>query len=164
MSLTHERLLEVLTYNKRTGLFRWKERNSNRVEVGDVAGTPHPSGYVRISIDRRFYYAHRLAVFYVTGEWPPVKVDHRDLVRNNNRWRNLRCANNSQNGGNAKLSSANTSGFKGVSWDSRRKVWRAQIRIDWQNRFLGYFSAEADAAKAYKAAAIESFGEFARAA
>lgn len=164
MTLTHERLLEVLTYEPETGLFRWKKRTSNRIVVGAVAGTPHPQGYVRICIDGQLFFAQRLAVFYMTGTWPTEVSDHRNLDRADNSWDNLRDASNSQNGANAKLSAANKSGFKGVSWESRRQVWQAFIKVDGKSKFLGYFKMIEDAAEAYRVAAIEHFGEFARAA
>ena len=163
MTLTHERLLEVLEYDPVTGLFRWKVRTSNRIKVGDVAGALYEN-YTRINIDGHRYLAHRLAVFYVTGHWPSEYVDHKRGDKANNRWDNLREATNSQNQANSKLASNNTSGFKGVSWEAKRKVWQAHIKIDRRTKFLGYFKTAEEASAAYEAAAIANFGEFARAA
>lgn len=53
-----------------------------------------------------------------------------------------------------------TSRFKGVSWDSRRCKWVAQIKRP-GSHFLGRFVSEEDAARAYDEAAREAFGEFA---
>lgn len=55
-----------------------------------------------------------------------------------------------------------TSRFKGVSWNIGVEKWRAGIRINGKGKHLGYFDDEIEAAYVYDAAAIESFGEFAR--
>lgn len=47
--------------------------------------------------------------------------------------------------------------YLGVSWNGRNRKWIAQIA----GRYLGSFVDEADAARAYDAAARELFGEFA---
>lgn len=165
-ALKLERLKELLSYERATGLFRWKARTSasSRVVIGDVAGGPDRDGYIVIRVDGRLYLAHRLAVFYVTGEWPRDDVDHRDLNRSNNEWRNLRCATESQNLANQKLMCTNTSGFKGVSWDKTAKRWTAQIEVRGRKLRLGRFDTPEDAHSAYMAAAQKHFGEFARAA
>lgn len=45
--------------------------------------------------------------------------------------------------------------YKGVSYDKKRKRWKARIR----QRHLGWFEKEEDAALAYNAAAVEEYGE-----
>jgi hypothetical protein len=52
-----------------------------------------------------------------------------------------------------------TSRFKGVDFESRAKKWRAQIRADYQVIFLGYFSTEIEAARAYDAASRHYHGD-----
>ena len=100
--LTHERLLQLLTYDPVTGVFRW--RYSRRgCSAGAVAGRVKPDGYRQIMLDSRAYYAQRLALFYVTGEWPEREVDHKDGCRDNNAWSNLRDATRRQNMWNTKL-------------------------------------------------------------
>lgn len=101
-NLTPARLREVLRYNKRTGLFHWKARdnrhpyNSNPIP-GTLAGSIGTYGYVRICIDGRLYEAHRLAYLWVYGEWPPHQIDHKNEVKADNRWCNLRPATPLQN-------------------------------------------------------------------
>jgi hypothetical protein len=56
---------------------------------------------------------------------------------------------------------AHSSRFKGVSWNARQHKWHAGIRKDGQDTHLGYFHDEETAARAYDAAAVEYFGEFA---
>ena len=52
-----------------------------------------------------------------------------------------------------------SSRFKGVSWDARRKKWRAEVQAAHRRHFLGLFVAEHDAALAYDAAARRYQGE-----
>jgi hypothetical protein len=157
-------LIEVLTYDATTGVFRWKSCLSRRNHIGDQAGTVADDGYRVIQIDGWSYKASRLAWFYHYGRWPSPRADHRDLDRDNNRIENLREATDSQNAANVGLLSSNTSGFKGVSRASpnRTKPWKAEIRKDQKRKFLGYFGTAEEASAAYIAAAKVVHGEFSR--
>lgn len=162
--LTAERAREVLDYNPKTGEMLWRISRKS-VVAGTKAGSIDPdTGYLRIRIDYKLYYAHRLAILIVTGKWPPVRTDHLDLNRTNNEWENLRPADSTQNQGNRGLDRNNTSGFKGVSWDKSKGRWEAYIGIRGRKKNLGYFKEKEEAAAAYWKAAKEYFGEFARAA
>lgn len=99
-NITYWRLKEVLHYNPETGIFIWLKTLSNRTKVGYNAGTHKNNGYMRIDIDGYFYYAHRLAFLYMTGEWPKNEIDHIDNIRDNNKWENLREVTRSQNNKN----------------------------------------------------------------
>lgn len=59
-----------------------------------------------------------------------------------------------------KLSKRNKSGIKGVSWDSNRNRWVAQIKFQGKNYNLGRFKKKEDAAKVRKIAEEKIFGEF----
>ncbi len=48
--LTAARLRELLHYDPATGVFTRKVRTSNRINIGDVAGTLRPDGYLKISL------------------------------------------------------------------------------------------------------------------
>lgn len=89
------------------------------------------------------------------------KIDHINHNTLDNRRENLRACTNAQNAANQKLSRSNRSGFKGVCWCNRAKKWIAYLSKDKKFINLGLFTDPVLAAKAYDAAAIEKFGEFA---
>lgn len=160
--LTAERLREILLYNPETGEWRWLV-GCKRVKAGDLAGWTD-GGYTRIAIDGSTYRSSRLAWLYMTGEWPPVRVDHEDTDRANNRWLNLRLATPKQNAANRRCHSNNALGVKGVNYVARVGKFRAQIYVDKRQVHLGYFATVEAASAAYAKKAQEVFGEFARAA
>lgn len=160
-SVGHDELLKTLKYHPRLGVFTWLV-NRKQKKAGDIAGCVHPQGYIVITLGSRQYQAHRLAWFYMKGWWPDPEVDHRDGVRNNNRWENLREANRSQNTCNTALSSKNKVGLKGV----RKKKWGRYTACIWlkgKSVHLGSFDTPQEAHAAYMAEARKHFGEFARA-
>lgn len=91
-----------------------------------------------------------------------VEVDHASLNKLDNRRQNLRVCTRSQNNWNLPVASHNTSGYKGVSWYSRRGVWEAYIGTHGRREKLGYFKSKVSAAIAYNIAAVQLHGEFAR--
>lgn len=112
-------------------------------------------------VERYTIGTHRLAWFLAHGNWPN-KVDHINLMRDDNRLENLRIANEFENSYNRpKCSRRCHSQHKGVTWHSRDKVWIARIQVDGKRVHLGEFASEEAAADAYKAAAIRLHGEFA---
>jgi len=160
MKLTHKYLLGALWYNKRTGHFKWK-RNSPRRKRGDVAGSLHTHGYIHIKILNREYKGHRLAWFYVTGIMPEEDVEHKNLIKHDNKWKNLRLADDFLNQANTRLRINNTSGFKGVTRRPNGK-WRVRVGSHNKRFHLGDFDDPIAGYQAYKKRAKELFGEFAR--
>lgn len=102
-------------------------------------------------------YLHRFLIDAPRGR----EVDHINGNKLDNRKSNLRLCSTSQNHGNMRKSIVNTSGYKGVIWRRRERKWLAQITFHKKVVFLGYFDNPIDAARAYNAAAVKYFGEFA---
>jgi hypothetical protein len=145
------RLRSVLNYDPRTGVFRWAERPSPRVRVGDVAGTVNGHGYLNIGFDGRTYKAHRLAWLYVHGEWPVGQIDHRNGDRTDNRLANLRVVTNAENLRSARRArSDSATGLVGVSRAGGR--YRARMMVNGQSRSLGTYDTPEQAHAAYLAA------------
>jgi hypothetical protein len=92
----------------------------------------------------------------MTGMHPVLQVDHRNKVKDDNRWFNLREANQAQQNGNKLRQRNNTSGHTGVQWFKPRNKWRAILC----RRYIGYFDTPEEAAEAYQRAAKAHFGSF----
>lgn len=166
-AFTFEELKRVIRYDPETGVF-------TRL----LNGAPHPrhgarnagciwfykpgKPYRRIAVLGAETLGHRLAWFYMTGEWPPM-VDHRNCGGLDNRWANLRAATKAQNATNTGPRADNTTGLKGVSFDRRRGKWFAQIKAAGRGKFLGYHATPAEAHAAYSAASVRYHGEHGRA-
>jgi len=89
-------------------------------------------------------------------------ADHINRDTLDNRRSNLRLATLAQNNRNCRKQLGRSSVFKGVCWHTKDQRWRATISIgEHKKAHLGNFLVEEDAARAYDAAAVERFGEFA---
>jgi hypothetical protein len=90
------------------------------------------------------------------------KIDHVRGDGLDNTRPNLRSVTGAQNNANMRHPRiGKTSRFKGVSMKQSSQKWCAQIQVNGKVVFLGYFTSEEAAARAYNAAALEHFGEFA---
>lgn len=159
--ISHERLNEVVIYDRFSGEFTWKIKIGARCIIGAKLGRIRYDGYLDATIENKRYLLHRLAWLYVTGDWPRKQLDHKDGNRANNRFENLREATASQNSCNRQISTQNSSGIKGVYWHATNQKWCAQIKIAGRTKFLGSFSDIEKARDAYAEAARGVHGEFA---
>lgn len=158
---------------------------------GDVAYVPLTKGYVAV-IDAEDAamigqwnwcvivakgatpYAYRSASRYPDGNLTirmhrlimnatsAIDVDHINGDGLDNRKANLRLATASENLRNSKISSRNTSGVKGISWDAPRGKWAAEIRADGMRHKLGRFADKTEAIRVVQEARINLHGAFAR--
>lgn len=90
-----------------------------------------------------------------------ISIDHRDGDGLNNRKSNLRMCTQAQNAMSRRRRKSNglySSQFKGVHQRKVNGKWQAQVA---DKCIGGNFATEEEAARAYDAAAIERFGEFA---
>ena len=90
------------------------------------------------------------------------EVDHINGDTLDNRRSNLRVCSRLENARNRKISSLNTTGFKGVSFIKHLNKFGAFISVKNKDIFLGSFKTAKEAHKAYCAAAIKYHGSFAR--
>jgi len=145
--LTQKRLKEILHYNPKAGIFTWLRTRGGAIK-GDDVGYINKVGYRIIGIDNKLYNASRLAWLYMSGYFPEHEVDHRDRIKNNNKWENLRHVSHQCNLRNCKKRNTNTSGITGVSWHKRCKKWQVQIKTLDRLIHIGYFNSKLNAAKA----------------
>jgi hypothetical protein len=145
MTITQAELKRQLSYSPATGIFHWLvEKNSHggKIHPGQTAGHLKDNGYIIIGVNGRIYRAHRLAWLYMTGEWPTDMIDHRNRVRSDNRWKNLRVSSASLNGQNMlKAHSDSATGLLGVCYHKQTGKYVAGIKAPGKERkYLGLFS------------------------
>lgn len=159
--MTMDHIGDYLNYDPLTGILIWIKVPGKRNELlNQQAGSVQKNGYRLISLGGRKYQAHKLAWYFVHGIYPD-EVDHENNDRDDNRISNLRIATRSQNNGNQKIASHNTTGFKGIrrGWKGR---YTASITQKGKTKHLGTFATPEEAATAYDEAAIVYFGSFAK--
>lgn len=155
-ALSQAELKALLDYNPETGLFTWRHD-------GKTAGTPTAEGYIAIRLLGRGVLAHRLAYFWMYGQWPLDQIDHVNRIRDDNRLINIRPATAHQNSLNRGVTTRSKSGYKGVFWDKNRQTWKAVITIDGRkHQIRGKFRTAVEAHYAYARAARLHHKEFAR--
>lgn len=156
-----DELKSLLSYEPDTGVIRWIAKGKGRIKKKE-AGTLLHSGYAGICIGSKRWQSHRIAWALHYGEWPKDQIDHINGIRTDNRICNLREATNAQNGKNIKLSKANKTGVAGVCWSKRYQNYRAYIKVNHQQKYLGTFKTLDEAKKARQDAETIYFGEWAR--
>lgn len=106
---------------------------------------------------RETWMLHRIVMDAPKG----LEVDHINGDRLDNRKINLRLATKQQNAANqGKSSNKSSSSFKGVY--PHGKKFRAVVKYNSKQIYLGLFATEHDAAEAYNKKALALFGSFAR--
>ena len=163
--LTVERLKEVLHYDPETGIWTWLKLTStrSRIQIGSKAGClDKDEGYIKIWIDNKGYKAHRLAWFYMTGEWPECEIDHKNTIRHDNRWDNLRKSSHGQNQHNRSRNRNNTSGYKGINFNKAANKWMVRVMLNKKSIYLGIYDTMEEAIKIRQLAIEKYHKEFSR--
>lgn len=155
-------LLRLLDYDPETGALLWKARpesdfypvgkrsaafmaahwKSNR--AGKSAGAKRADGYATVMIGGSAYKIHRVIWKIATGE-EPVEIDHINGNMADNRLSNLRSIERGLNMRNRALYANNKSGFPGVEFHKRDKVWIAKIGVGNGQVHLGSFPTKDEA-------------------
>ena len=157
--LTQDLLKELIHYEPLIGIFT-RLKSKQIYKIGLIKTTPSKWGYFVIYVLGKQYKAHRLAWLYMTGKWPNNHIDHINRNKIDNRFLNLREADDSNNNKNMGLKKVNTSGYKGVHYYKARSNWMAAIRADGKRKFLGYVKTAKEAGNAYDNYAKANHGEF----
>lgn len=181
-TVTPEQLARLLRYEPETGKLFWLPRpleffhdsggryTAERAkQIFDTSfankealTARNPAGYARGNLFGRNVMAHRAAFCLMTGGWPEHQIDHINGVRDDNRWVNLREADNRQNQQNSASAKGSSSKYVGVALCKKSLRWIAYICPDGTKVHLGSFRSEEDAARARDKAAKEMFGAYAR--
>lgn len=147
--ITQAYLKKILEYEEATGFFTWKGSRGH-IEKGTRAGAyDNSNGYIQLMIDKKNYYAHKLAWIYIYGSLAKgLVVDYINRDQTDNRLCNLRAVSHGENRYNSRMRSDNTSGITGVCLDKRKNTWLARLNINKKQLVLGHYSSLLDAAKA----------------
>lgn len=148
-------------YDPDTGSIYWRVLARKGRRVGQSAGVINNSGYRMLTYEGKKYKASRVVWLMMTGAWPSKNIDHKNGVRHDDRWMNLREADQSENLANTRVRSNNTTGIKGVS---PTKDGRFLVGICFRGRRknLGVFASFEEAVQIRKAAERDWHGDFAR--
>ena len=159
MAVTPERLHVLFKYND--GQLIRKTTVSSNAKAGDRAGTISKRGNRDVSVDGKTMKEHRV-IFLMLKGYLPVEVDHVDGNPLNNSIDNLRSCSSSENKYNTSKRSDNTSGLKGVSWNTNTNSWRAKLFAEGKQIEIGSFKTIFEAACNIIPARQQSHGAFAR--
>ena len=170
-----ELLRQLLRYEPETGKLFWRKRSADLFQNKKICNTWNSKfanapaftskilgGYLIGSIHNKKYYAHRVIWAIQTGAWPKNHIDHKDGNRANNKFENIRDVTRGQNNSNKFSQKNSSSKYLGVSWRKRSKKWRVNVTKNGTTKYIGLFSDEIEAAKAYDHAAAQVHGEFAK--
>jgi len=143
--------------NKLIRVFKNGNVHHFKIEKGEFT-TPYiePSGYktyrkktksyyIRIEINKKKYYAHRIVAFAFLGldiKNSKMKVDHKNHDTENNSVLNLEVCNDSQN-------QQNRSNTKGYYWNKKEKKYQVGIMINKKHIYGGSYNTEEEAHERY---------------
>lgn len=162
--ITQQRANQLLSVDFETGELFWFF-NYQRPDLHGRRAGYLSEGYWKVSIEGKIYYAAQIVWLLAYGYIPDRTIDHADTNKSNDALSNLRLASKGQNAANSKMSSRNSTGFKGVSLCSSTGRYRASITINGHSKNLGRYDSPEEAHEAWVSAAVAAFGEeFVRAA
>lgn len=150
-----QELVKTLFDYREDGFLIWKLPPTNRTRAGQIAGSFRKNGYSQTGINRKIYTNHRIIYLWHHG-YLPKEIDHINRIRDDNRIENLRdaCGHNQANRTKKKNTSSK---YIGVTWEKNRKKWQVYC----QEKLVGRFKTEKEAAIAYNLRAIKVFGSHA---
>lgn len=144
-----------IMYDKQNNFCLIDKDDYNKISKG-YWGKYKDSNYFCSLIEGKKYWLHRYIMNAAHGEY----VDHINNDFNDYRKSNLRLCNNAENNRNRWLQKNNTSGYPGISWAKREQKWRSRIKVNGQEKHLGYFDNIDDAIFAKRIAEEKYFKDF----
>jgi hypothetical protein len=150
--ITQAEVRKWFSYNKKTGILRWKLSPMNRINIGDIAGNKNPKGYLIVGFKYKHCRVHRLIWLGMKGYLPENEIDHINKIKDDNRWKNLREVSNQCNQRNSKVGNKSKSGIKGIRPHKLTNKWEVYITVNGKKYHLGYFN-DLDEAACHRLAA-----------
>jgi len=158
--LTQADILQLIDYDPISGVVTWKQRVGSERWINGwntkFAGKPTHDfsedatfragyDYHRIYINNKAYALHRIIWLYMTGKWPDRLIDHINRIKTDNRWTNLREADDYVNALN-RGQQVSKSGHRGIY--NQGTGYRVEMKLQGKSHYLGYFSDIASAIRA----------------
>lgn len=180
-SLADGLVFKLFKYNRVTGEFTWRARTPDMFDgdadsqwsqntpagkcdrwnaryAGKRAGYKHPSGYMHVKIFGILYGLHNIAWLMINRKWPNPEADHKNRIKSDNRWCNLRKANRFQNCQNRGVRSDNSLGATGIVRTHNKFLVR--IQANGKRIKVGRFATLEQAKAAYKKYSKKMHGKF----
>ena len=148
MSVSFEILQNLFNYSN--GNLIWKI-DKGRSKKGTIAGSRDTKGYMQLKLNQKVYRLHRL-IWLWHGKELPEQIDHIDRNPLNNKIENLRAVTQSENQWNTDRA------CNSVSFHKASKKWRARIKINNKEIYLGVFSDIEQARQVKQEAARRRWG------
>lgn len=121
----------------------------------------HKGGSLGYIINQRQNGKIKLIMHRIVMNCPDeLMVDHINHKTNDNRKSNLRICDKRQNAWNVGTVCTNTSGYRGVTFDKKRKKWIANIIYNNKQIYLGSYKSKEEAIKARQTANDKYYGEW----
>lgn len=128
-------------YNRKTGALTWKIGPLKGMRAGSI----QPDGYRRVYVGgARQMYSGVICFAIAHGRWAHPEVDHKNRIRDDDRFANLREATRAENVANR--SAWASSGHAGIYRDGKK--WRATRMQHGHRVYLGRFATADDALRA----------------
>lgn len=151
---------ELFHYDPETGIFSHTKDKRCGVKKGDRAGYLNKVlGYQYLNVKNNGYPAHRMAWYYMTGEWPEHVIDHIKGDRVDNRWENLRHVTHRANSSNRRSRKSSKYGVRNVHWSNCHERWVVKFKLDTGKDFVRYFEDFSDAANCANDKRLELYGD-----
>lgn len=151
--LTQEEVRALFNYDPESGIVTRKVSVSTNTKIGDAVGSvPNKrKPYLRIQINGKDHYMHRIIWLYFYGSLPYSCIDHINGNGLDNRISNLRIVSLKENSKNQRLFKTSKTGLCGV-YVTKSNKFCASIRINGKTLWLGTFGDIKEAANARKEA------------
>tara|TARA_R110000803_G_scaffold173259_1_gene236012 strand:+ start:160 stop:660 length:501 start_codon:yes stop_codon:yes gene_type:complete len=155
----YEGLYEVSNIGRLKSLAR-KNSAGRRLKGRMLKLSNQSNGYLNVGLSKngtpKTLEVHQLVAVAFLGHEPcghKIVVDHIDNNKLNNKVENLQLTTNRNNA--SKDRKGCSSKYTGVSWNEKDKRWKSQMYIDGKLKYLGYFTDELQASRAYQSALRE---------
>lgn len=140
-----EILQEKFEYDPETGkIYKRFGDQTYSVLGGEAFKSVDRKGYLFGKLNRRKYFAHRVAWAMYHGEWPQGQIDHINGDRQDNRIENLRVVSNLENCRNLGRKPARNpefdSGVNGVHWNKQNSKWMVRLRTKGKWLYFGCYT------------------------